>query len=160
MNVAFERTLVFVKPDGVRRRLVGRVISRLEEKGLYLAALKMVRVDRLTAAKHYAEHRGKPFYQSLVDFITSGPIVLMVVEGVGAVEVVRKLCGATFGGAAEAGTLRGDFSVSRRNNVVHASDSPASAAREIALYFRPEEILELAPDDLGLFYDLSGGKPE
>ncbi|MBC7317997.1 nucleoside-diphosphate kinase [Candidatus Bipolaricaulota bacterium] len=136
-----ERTLVLLKPDAVQRRLVGRIISRIEEKGLKIVGLKMIRVSRELAEKHYAEHREKPFYPELVSFITSAPVVAMVVEGPKAVEVVRKMMGKTNPLEAEPGTIRGDFGLSVTMNLIHGSDSPASAAREIALFFRDDELL-------------------
>jgi nucleoside-diphosphate kinase len=130
-----QRTLVLVKPDAVNRRLVGEVLARFERKGLALVALELRTLDRATAARHYAEHEGKPFYPALIDFITGGPLVAAVVEGDEAVAVIRTLVGATDGRQAAAGTIRGDFSLSNRENLVHASDSPESAAREIATFF-------------------------
>jgi len=130
-----ERTLILVKPDAVRRGLVGEVVSRLERKGLTLVAMELRHIDRATAERHYAEHEGKPFYPALIDFITGGPLVALVAEGDQAVAVVRTLVGATDGRQAAAGTLRGDFSLSNRENLVHASDSVASAQRELATFF-------------------------
>jgi nucleoside-diphosphate kinase len=130
-----QRTLLLLKPDAVRRGLVGEVIGRLERKGLTLVAMDLRVVDRPTAARHYAEHEGKPFYPELLEFITGGPIVAAVVSGDEAVAVVRTLVGATDGRQAAAGTIRGDLSLSNRENLVHASDSPTSAAREIATFF-------------------------
>jgi len=142
-----ERTLVLLKPDAVQRRLVGRIISRIEEKGLKIVGLKMIRVPRELAEKHYAEHREKPFYPELVSFITSAPVVAMVVEGPKAVEVVRKMMGKTNPLEAEPGTIRGDFGLSVTMNLIHGSDSPASAEREIALFFREDEILHYTTAD-------------
>ncbi|CAB1128732.1 nucleoside diphosphate kinase [Candidatus Hydrogenisulfobacillus filiaventi] len=136
-----ERTFVMVKPDGVRRGLVGEVVRRLEGKGLRLVGMKLMQVDEALAARHYAEHRDKPFYPELIAFITSGPSVPMVVEGRDAVAVVRTLMGATDPAKAAPGTLRGDWALSLTENLVHGSDSPESAAREIALYFEPHELL-------------------
>lgn len=136
-----ERTLILFKPDAVQRRLVGRIIARIEEKGLKIVGLKMIRVSRELAEKHYAEHREKPFYPELVSFITSAPVVAMVVEGPRAVEVVRKMMGKTNPLEAEPGTIRGDFGLSVTMNLIHGSDSPASAAREIALFFREDELV-------------------
>lgn len=136
-----ERTLVLLKPDAVQRKLVGRIISRMEEKGLKIVGLKMIQVSRELAEKHYAEHREKPFYPELVSFINSAPVVAMVVEGPKAVEVVRKMMGKTNPLEAEPGTIRGDFGLSVTMNLIHGSDSPASAAREIALFFRDDELL-------------------
>lgn len=142
-----ERTLVLLKPDAVQRRLVGRIISRFEDKGLKIVGLKMIRISRELAEKHYAEHREKPFYQELVSFITSAPVVAMVVEGPKAVEVVRKMMGKTNPLEAEPGTIRGDYGLSVTMNLIHGSDSPASAAREIALFFHEDEILSYQTGD-------------
>ncbi len=137
-----ERTLVFVKPDGVQRRLVGRIVARFEDKGLRIVGMKMMQVDLELAKKHYAEHEGKPFYDGLLKFVTGGPIVALVLEGNDVIRIARQMLGKTFGLEAEPGTIRGDFGAARTYNLVHGSDSPESARREIALYFRPEEILE------------------
>jgi nucleoside-diphosphate kinase len=134
--VAVERTLVLVKPNGVARGLVGRIIARYERRGLRIAALKMLQVDRALAEEHYAEHVGKAFFEELVSFITSGPIVAMVVEGLSAVQVVRDMNGATDPLKAAPGTIRGDYALDMGENVVHGSDSVTSAEREISLYFR------------------------
>ena len=130
-----ERTLVLIKPDAVRRGLVGEVISRLERKGLTLDAMRLRAMDEAMADEHYAEHMEKPFYPPLKQFMTSGPLVALIVSGDQAIEVVRALVGATDGRKAAAGTIRGDLSLSNRENLVHASDSPDSAKREIALWF-------------------------
>ncbi|MEG9195447.1 MAG: nucleoside-diphosphate kinase [Candidatus Methanoglobus sp.] len=137
-----ERTFVMVKPDGVQRGLIGEIISRFERKGLKIVAMKMLRISKELAQEHYAEHRAKPFFSSLVGYITSAPVVAMVVEGKNAVKVVRKLVGATNPSEAEPGTIRGDFGLDLGRNVVHASDSVMSADREIRLFFREEEILD------------------
>lgn len=130
-----ERTLVLVKPDGVSRGLVGEVISRIERKGLKLVALELRNVERAVAEQHYAEHNGKPFYSSLLEFITSGPLVAMVVEGERAIEAFRQLAGATDPVKSATGSIRGDFAVEVQYNIVHGSDSPESAKREIDLWF-------------------------
>jgi len=130
-----ERTLVLIKPDAVNRGLVGEVISRLERKGLGFDTLQMRTMDGDLADAHYAEHLAKPFYPPLKDFMTSGPLVAAIVSGDQAIAVVRALVGATDGRAAAAGTIRGDYSLSNRENLVHASDSPESAEREIKLWF-------------------------
>jgi nucleoside-diphosphate kinase len=130
-----ERTLVLVKPDGVTRGLVGEVLTRIERKGLRLVALELRSLDRQTADLHYAEHREKPFFGSLVAFITSGPLVAAVVEGPRAIEAFRQIAGATDPLKAAPGSVRGDHALEVQDNVVHGSDSPASAAREIALFF-------------------------
>jgi nucleoside-diphosphate kinase len=137
-----QRTLIIFKPDCVQRRLVGQILQRYEAKGLRIAALKLMQVDRALGEKHYAEHRGKPFFEGLIEFITAGPVIVGVLEGNEAVSVVRSLLGATNGVAAEPGTIRGDFSISKQNNLVHGSDSEESAKREIALWFGPEELVE------------------
>lgn len=131
-----ERTLVLIKPDGVQRGLVGEIIGRIERKGLTIAALEMKSVDQAVARRHYGEHEGKPFFASLLEFITSGPVVAAVVEGPRAVEAFRQLAGATDPvGQAAPGTIRGDFGLETQFNLVHGSDSPESAQREIALWF-------------------------
>jgi nucleoside-diphosphate kinase len=135
-----ERTLILLKPDCVQRRLIGRVLARFEDKGLNVIAMKMMRVTPELAKKHYAEHVQKPFYPALESFITGGPIVAAVVEGLEVIRVVREMLGATSGLKAAAGTIRGDFSSSRQMNLVHASDGPEAAAREIELYFKKDEI--------------------
>lgn len=137
-----ERTLVLVKPDGVQRLLVGRILARYEERGLKLVALKLMRVSRDVAERHYAVHREKPFFGGLVDFITSGPLVAAVLEGPNAISNVRAMNGATRPHEAAPGSIRGDFAVETAQNLVHASDSPENAAAEIALWFDPSELLE------------------
>ena len=146
-----ERTLVLLKPDCVQRRLMGKILSRLEEKGLNVIGLKMLQVTPELAKTHYAEHVQKPFYPGLEKFITASPIVAMVVEGLEVIRVVRDMLGATSGLKAAAGTIRGDYSSSRQMNLVHASDGPEAAAKEIALYFKPEEILPYEPTLIGWF---------
>ena len=136
-----ERTLVFVKPDGVQRWLVGEIVSRLERKGLKIVGLKMLRMDRAMAERHYGVHRDKPFFSSLVDFITSGPIVAAVVEGRQAVEVVRRLMGDTDPLKAAPGTIRGDFGMEVQENLIHGSDSEENARKEISLFFSDKEIM-------------------
>ena len=140
--MSVERTLVLVKPDGVQRRLIGEVIGRFERRGLHLVALKLLRIDRDLAERHYAEHQGKPFFAGLVDFITSAPVVAMVWEGDDAVAQVRSMMGATNPSSAAAGSIRGDLAVSIGNNVVHGSDSPGRGAEEVALFFQPAELVE------------------
>ena len=130
-----DRTLVICKPDAVERRLVGEIVSRLERKGLRIAAMRMETITKETAGEHYGEHQGKPFYDDLVAFITRGPAVLMVVEGPDAYSVVRTLMGATNPRQAAPGTIRGDLAIELTENLVHGSDSPESAARETALFF-------------------------
>ena len=151
-----ERTLVLVKPDGVQRLLVGRILGRYEERGLKLAGLKLMRVERDLAERHYAVHREKPFFTGLVDFITSGPLVAAVLEGPNAIAIVRAMNGATRPHEAAPGSIRGDLAVETAQNLVHASDSPETATAEIAMWFDPAELLDydreidrwvLAPED-------------
>jgi nucleoside-diphosphate kinase len=137
-----ERTLVLIKPDGVQRLLVGRVLSRYEERGLKLIGLKLVQVDHSLAERHYAVHREKPFFRGLVDFITSGPLVALVLEGPNAIAVVRAINGATRPHEADPGTIRGDFALETAQNIVHASDSAATAASELELWFSADELFE------------------
>ena len=140
-----ERTLIIIKPDAVQRRLIGRVIQRFEDKGLILAGMKLMQISQELAERHYAPHKGKPFYPGLIEYITSGPVVVMVLEGNRAIDVSRTLMGKTFGYEAAPGTIRGDFGASKTYNIVHGSDAPESAATEIELYFKPEELLNYAP---------------
>ena len=140
-----ERTFVMFKPDCLERGLLGRVLSRFEEKGLRLLAMKMLRVTPALAKQHYAEHVEKPFYPALEQFITASPVVATIFQGPEVIRVVREMLGATSGLKAAPGTIRGDHSSSRQMNLVHASDSPESAAREIAIYFRTEEIQDWDP---------------
>lgn len=143
-----ERTFVMLKPDAVQRGLVGEIISRLERKGLKIVALKLLRLDRALAERQYEVHRGKHFFEELVGFVTSSPVVAMVVEGEEAIKVVRKLMGATNPFEAEPGTIRGDFGLDLTKNLIHGSDSAETAKREIALFFREKELLD---------YELSSG---
>ncbi len=136
-----ERTLIVVKPDGVRRGLVGEVISRLERKGLKIRALKMLWMTREQAEEFYSVHKGKPFYDELVKFTQSGPVVAIVVEGDSAISVVRTMIGPTDGRKAPPGTIRGDYSLSILENIVHASDSEESYAREFKVIFRDSEVM-------------------
>ena len=137
-----DRTYVMIKPDGVQRNLMGEIIARFEKRGVKIAALKMLRISRALAEEHYGEHKGKPFFGPLVDFITSGPVVAMVLEGKEVVGTVRDMMGATNPLKAAPGTIRGHFGMDVGRNVVHGSDSPESAAREINLFFAPEEIID------------------
>lgn len=142
-----QKTLILLKPDCIHRRLVGTIIQRFEQKGLRLTALKLLQASRELAEKHYAVHKGKPFYDSLLQFLTAGPTVAMVWEGREAVTVARTLMGATDGTKAPPATIRGDFAISVQNNLVHGSDSPENAEAEIALWFKPEEVVSYQPVD-------------
>src|SRR3984893_11633457 len=146
-EVAMQRTLILIKPDGVQRRLVGAIVGRFERKGLRLVGLKLVQASRELAEKHYAVHKGKPFYESLLQFLTSGPTVALVWDGREAVAVARTLMAPTDGPKAPPATIRGDFALSVQNNLVHGSDSPENAAVEVALWFRPDELVNYQPAD-------------
>jgi len=135
-----ERTLLFVKPDGVRRKLVGEIISRCERKGWRLVGMKMMQVTREHAERHYAEHKGKPFFEGLIEYVTGGPIVAMVWEGNDVIPILRMMMGATNPVNAQPGTIRGDYANDFTQNIVHGSDSPESATREIPLFFADEEL--------------------
>lgn len=137
-----ERSLILLKPDCVQRRLIGRIISRFEDKGLNIVGMKLMQITPDLAKQHYAEHVSKPFYPGLESFITASPVVAMVLEGLEAIRVIRDTLGATSGLKAAPGTIRGDFSSSRQMNLVHASDGPEAAAREIALYFTEAELCD------------------
>ncbi len=138
--MAVEQTFAMVKPDGVRRGLSGTVIARLEAKGFRIKGLKLMRISRELAQRHYGEHEGKPFFEGLVSFITSGPVVAMVVEGENAIAEWRKMMGATNPKDAAPGTIRGDLATTIDENVVHGSDAPATAEREIGIFFDPSEL--------------------
>ena len=136
-----ERTLIIVKPEGVQRGLIGNVLARFEQRGLKLVGLKLIQITPELAEQHYGVHKGKPFYEPLLKFLVSGPTVALVWEGREAVQVARNLMGATDGTKAAPATIRGDFAISVQNNLVHGSDSPENAAQEIALWFKPDELL-------------------
>ncbi len=137
-----ERTFALLKPDAVQRGLAGEILSRFEQRGLKVVALKLMRVSRSLAESYYAEHKGKPFYEPLMSYITSGPVIAMVLEGDGAQAIVRKMMGKTNSAEAEPGTIRGDYALTIGRNVIHGSDSLESAKREIAFFFKPEELQE------------------
>ncbi|MFN8615542.1 MAG: nucleoside-diphosphate kinase [Dehalococcoidia bacterium] len=151
--MAVERTLFLVKPDAVQRGLAGEIIKRLESRGLKIVGLKLMQVSRATAEKHYGEHKGKPFFEGLVSFITSSPIVAVVFEGTNAIEIVRATNGATNPLKAAPGTVRADFGLEMGRNLVHASDSPQSAAREIKIFFKPAEIIDWKRDTDAWIYE-------
>ncbi|MGA2819482.1 MAG: nucleoside-diphosphate kinase [Anaerolineales bacterium] len=136
-----ERTLILVKPDGVQRGLIGEVIARLERRGLKMVGLKFLQVDRALAERHYAVHKGKPFYEGLLAYISSAPVVAMVLEGPNAIALARQMMGSTRPGEAAPGSLRADFAVEIGRNLVHGSDSAETAAYEIPLFFKPEELV-------------------
>ena len=137
-----ERTLIILKPDAVQRRLAGRIIQRFEDKGLKIVGMKFMRISRALAEQHYASHHGKPFYPRLIDYITGGPVILMVLQGERCLEIARTLMGSTFGYEAAPGTLRGDFGCGQTYNLVHGSDSAETARMEIGLFFDDDELLD------------------
>ncbi|HEY5625760.1 MAG TPA: nucleoside-diphosphate kinase [Dehalococcoidia bacterium] len=141
-----ERTLILVKPDGMQRGLAGEIISRLESRGLRIVGLRMLQVDEALAKRHYAEHEGKPFFGGLIDYITSSPIIAAVLEGTRAIEVVRKTMGGTSPADADPGTIRGDLGLELGRNLIHGSDGPESAAREIALFFDESQTFDYERD--------------
>jgi len=147
-----ERTLILLKPDAVQRGLVGKVLSRFEEKGLKIVAMKLMKITPELAAKHYEAHKERKFYPGLVKFMTSSPVVALALEGIDAIKITRTLMGATFGADAAPGTIRGDYGVSRSYNLVHGSDSPEAATRELGLFF-PEGIVGYDYAAFGWIYD-------
>ena len=155
-----EQTLIILKPDAVQRGLMGQIISRFEEKGLKVVGAKMMQITPELAAEHYAAHTEKPFYTGLVSFMTSSPVLVLALEGVGAIAICRAMMGATFGSQAVAGTIRGDFGVSNSFNLIHGSDSPEAATKELGLFFQDDEILSWGRALEGWVYDLSGDEPE
>ena len=155
-----ERTLIILKPDTVQRGLCGEILSRFEKKGLQLVGLKLMQIPQQLAETHYEPHKGKPFYAGLVKFMTSSPVVVLALAGKDAIAISRKLMGATFGSKAEPGTIRGDFGVSNAFNLIHGSDSPESAQREIGLFFKAEELVNWTPTLQAWVYDMAKGTPE
>jgi nucleoside-diphosphate kinase len=137
-----QRTLIIIKPDAVQRHLAGQILSRFERKGLKIVAAKFMQIPLELAKKHYAVHEGKPFFDGVVTYLASSPVLVMVLQAENVIDMSRKLMGKTFGNEAEPGTIRGDFGACRGYNLVHGSDSPEAAAYEIALYFKPEEIID------------------
>lgn len=154
-----DRTLIILKPDAVQRGLVGKIIARFEEKGLQVVGMKFMKIPLDLAQKHYAPHKGKPFYEPLLKFMTRSPVVVMALQGNGAIDICRKMMGATFGFKAEPGTIRGDFGVSSSFNLIHGSDSPESAKTELALWFKPEELVDYELANRVWSYDWSKGSP-
>ncbi|MDN3515592.1 MAG: nucleoside-diphosphate kinase [Candidatus Brocadia sp.] len=152
-----EKTLIILKPDAVQRRLLGKILSRFEEKGFQLLGLKMIQIPESLARRHYAMHEGRDFFEPLIRYTISAPVLVMVLKGKNAVEIVRKMMGATFGSKAEPGTIRGDYAISNRFNLIHGSDSPTNAEKEIGIFFRKEELFEYNPADIQWLYDMSTG---
>src|ERR1700712_4717827 len=155
-----ERTLIIFKPDAVQRGLCGEILARFEKKGLQIVGMKLMRLPQQLVETHYEPHRGKPFYAGLVKFMTSSPVVVLALEGKDAIAIARKMMGATFGSKAEPGTIRGDFGVSNSFNLIHGSDSPEAAAKEIALFFKPEDLVEWTPTIQTWVYDFAKGTAE
>ena len=158
--MSVERTLAILKPDAVQRGLMGKIITRFEEKGLQIVGAKMMQISDELAATHYQDHKGKPFYDGLVGFMTSSPVLVMAVRGVGAIAISRSMMGATFGSKADSGTIRGDFGVSNSFNLIHGSDSPEAAQRELGLFFNDGEVREYERPSNKWVYDYAGGNPE
>jgi nucleoside-diphosphate kinase len=155
-----ETTLIIFKPDAVQRGLTGKILTRFEDKGLQIVGMKLMKISPELAATHYESHKGKPFYNGLVGFMTSSPVVVLAVRGVGAITIARNLMGATFGSKAAPGTIRGDFGVSNSFNLIHGSDSPEAAARELKLFFKDGEVLDYNRAVNTWVYDMSSGSPE
>lgn len=154
-----ERTLILLKPDAFYRRLIGEIVSRFEKRGFVIVGVRLVRLSEEFARAHYAEHKGKEFYEPLVRYITSGPTVAMVLEGKNAVPVAREMLGRTFGSDSPPGSIRGDYALSNRFNLVHASDSPEKAAQEIQMFFNDDELIACGPEEMRWTYDMSGPEP-
>ena len=155
-----ERTLIILKPDAVQRGLCGQILARFEQKGLQIVGLKFMKLPPQLVETHYEPHRGKPFYAGLVRFMTSSPVIVLALEGKDAIAIARKMMGATFGSKAEPGTIRGDFGVSNSYNLIHGSDSPESATRELGLFFKEGELVDWAPAIQAWVYDMAKGTPE
>ena len=155
-----QTTLIILKPDAVQRGLMGRIVTRFEDKGLQVVGAKMIKISQELAAKHYEAHKEKKFYAGLVKFMTSSPVLVLAIRGNNAIEISRAMMGATFGSKAAAGTIRGDFGVSNSFNLIHGSDSPEAAARELELFFGKGEVLDFTRAGDAWVYDMSGGKPE
>ncbi len=155
-----ERTLIILKPDSVQRGLCGQIIDRFEKKGLQIVGAKLMKIPKTLAETHYQPHKGKPFYEGLVNFMTSSPVIVLALAGKDVIAVTRKMMGATFGSKAEPGSIRGDFGVSNSFNLIHGSDSPESAVRELGLFFKPEDLLEWKPAIQTWVYDFGKGVAE
>jgi nucleoside-diphosphate kinase len=158
--MALERTLIILKPDAVQRGLCGEIITRFEKKGLQIVGAKLMKIPTQLAETHYEPHKGKPFYPGLVKFMTSSPVLVLVLAGKDAIAIARKMMGATFGSKAEPGTIRGDLGVSNSFNLIHGSDSSESATRELGLFFKADELLDWTPASQGWVYDMAKGTPE
>ena len=155
-----EKTLIILKPDAVQRGLIGEIITRFERKGIQVVAAKFMKIPATTAETHYAPHKGKPFYEGLVKFMTSSPVLVLALAGKDVINISRKMMGATFGSKAEPGTIRGDLGVSNSFNLIHGSDSAESAERELKLFFKPDDVVEWDRAIKGWVYDYAKGSPE
>jgi nucleoside-diphosphate kinase len=155
-----ETTLIILKPDAVQRGLMGRILTRFEDKGLQIVGCKMMQISQDLAARHYEAHKAKPFYPGLVKFMTSSPVLVLAIRGNGAITICRNMMGATFGSKAAPGTIRGDFGVSNSFNLIHGSDSPEAAEKELSLFFGKGEVQAWNRAGDGWIYDMSGGKAE
>lgn len=155
-----ERTLIILKPDAVQRGLIGQIVTRFENKGIQVVGAKFAQIAKTTAETHYAPHKGKPFYEGLVRFMTSSPVLVLALQGKDVIAISRKMMGATFGSKAEPGTIRGDFGVSNSFNLIHGSDSPEAADKELKLFFKPDELIDWKPAVQGWVYDMSKGTAE
>ena len=155
-----QTTLIILKPDAVQRGLMGSIISRFEDKGLRIVGCRMMLISRELAQEHYEVHADKPFYEGLLSFMTSGPVLVMAIQGVAAVDVCRKLMGATFGSKAEPGTIRGDFGISNSFNLIHGSDSPETAQEELDRFFGNGDLIDYERAIEPWVYDMTSGSPE
>jgi nucleoside-diphosphate kinase len=155
-----ERTLIILKPDAVQRGLCGQIIDRFEKKGLQIVGMKLMKIPKSLAQTHYQPHQGKPFYDGLVSFMTSSPVIVLALAGKDAIVIARKMMGATFGSKAEPGSIRGDFGVSNAFNLIHGSDSPEAAQRELGLFFKADELQDWTPTIQPWIYDFAKGTPE
>jgi nucleoside-diphosphate kinase len=155
-----ETTLIILKPDAVQRGLMGQILTRFENKGLQVVGCKLMQISQQLAATHYEAHKERPFYPGLVKFMTSSPVLVLAIKGNGAITIARNMMGATFGSKANPGTIRGDFGVSNSFNLIHGSDSPEAAARELKLFFGAGEVLSWSRAGDAWIYDMSGGKAE
>ncbi len=155
-----ETSLIILKPDAVQRGLMGRILSRFEDKGLQVVGCKLMQISQDLAARHYEAHKAKPFYPGLVKFMTSSPVLVLAIRGNGAITVARNMMGATFGSKAAPGTIRGDFGVSNSFNLIHGSDSPEAAEKELSLFFGKGEVMNWTRAGDAWVYDMSGGKAE
>jgi len=155
-----ETTLIILKPDAIQRGLMGKILTRFEDKGLQVIGCKLMHISQDLAATHYEAHKARGFYAGLVKFMTSSPVLVLAIRGNGAITIARNMMGATFGSKANPGTIRGDFGVSNSFNLIHGSDSPEAAERELGLFFKAGEVIDFKRDGDSWIYDMSGGKAE